>query len=695
MTDQTPERRLDIRDFFTKPQGALATRDLAPSVELIKIRPGSIKRPSMTYVQPSASSSGRSNESGWYEPEYPLVDIGAAEDTDSYVYQAIFKKLALAMKEGWNLTGMNSETVRYVKERFKQLAVAQDQTFKSLIIEMMGTLLRYHSVFLIKSRSIEKSGGRVRTSGKRKVKPVAAYFVVSPDTMQFKIGKDYRFKAFRHVMPDGRFKIFRPEDVVYIHINKKPHFMSPTPPWHPVIEDVQALRQIEEHVQNLIYQHIYPIYQYKVGTKELPMRRYQDGSTEVDFVKAKVRDMPSDGMIVTPERHEITGLGSESRALRAESYLEHFKKRVVTGTGMSQLDFGDGDTANRSTADSMSKLAVANVKFYQQQLADGINYHIIRELLLESAFKFDAFAEENLVELEFVEIDHEAQIKLQNHYMLLFQANVITLSEARKLSGWEAMTEEQKKDCALQVVSFTKMEKESELGLKSQAAKSASEGAIASAEGRQQPSNQHGVNTGPAKRKSSIVRDGVAAEIYGQLSRDINNISPREINLGLVRQLFFAAETQIKQGFRNEIDSAAMSGVRGFVLTGDLLQKIRSVSNRVFNDFESDVQRLFRQSMSRTGRELAVGQREDLSVDRLEFRIHFIEKTLTHKAYIMSKVAAMQANDITHAKVKAFPDGEDFHAWNDVVIELNSITPEDLPPFHPNCRCDLVLVGDQ
>jgi hypothetical protein len=694
MTDQLPEIKLSLRDFFKKPQTALASKDLAPSVELIKIKAGSIKRPVMTYVQPS-NSEKKTDAGGWYRPEYPLVDIGAAEDTDSYVYQAILKKLALAMKEGWNLTGMNPETVTYIKERFKQLAVAQDQTLRAMMIEMMGTLLRYHSVFLVKSRSIEKSGGKIRTVGKRRLKPVAGYFVISPDTMEFRVGKDYKFKAFRHIMPDGRFKIFRPEDVVYIHVNKKPHFMSPTPPWHPVIEDVQALRQIEEHVQNLIYQHIYPIYQYKVGTEALPMRRYQDGSTEVDVVRAKVRDMPSDGMIVTPERHEITGLGSESRALRAEAYLEHFKKRVVTGTGMSQLDFGEGDTANRATADSMSKLATGNVKFYQQCLADAINHHIIRELLLESSFRFDVFSEENLVELEFVEIDHEAQIKLQNHYMLLFQANVLTRPEARKLSGWEAMSEEQKEDCALCLIDIPKMEKQSELDLKSQAAKAASDGAIASAKAKQQPSNQHGKGTGPTKKKSSIERDGMAAEIYGQLSRDINHISPREVNLGLVRQLFFAAETQIKQGFRGEIDAAAMAGIRGFVLTGSLLQKVRSVSNRVFSDFENDVQRLFRQAMSRTGRELAVGMREDLSVDRLEFRIRFIERTLTHKAYIMSKVAAMQANDITHAKVRAFPDGEDFHAWNDVVIELNSITPDDLPPFHPNCRCDLVLVGDQ
>lgn len=663
-------------------------------IALLKVTPGTIKRPAMTYIEPTEGRLRAGDEYGFHGSEYPLIDIGAAEDTDSFVFQAIFKKLALAMKEGWNLVGQNPETVKYIKERILQLEIAQDQTLRAMLVEIMGTLLRFHNCYLIKARDIERSGGRIRTEGTRTIKPVAGYFVASPDTIETKIGKDYRVKAYKHVMPDGRYKILRPEDVIHIHVNKKPHFLTATPSWHPVIEDVSALRRIEEHIENLVYQHIYPLYQYKVGTENAPMQRYEDGSTEVDVVRANIYNMPSDGMIVTPERHEISGLGAESRSLRAETYLSYFKSRVITGTGMSQLDFGEGDTANRATADSMSKLATGNVKFYQQCLADAINFYVIRELLLESTFTYNVFDEENMVELKFVEIDHEAQIKLQNHYMLLFQSNMITRTEARKLSGWDAMDEEQNQDCHMNIIDMPKMEKQAEFELEKINKQGQSQAALNAAKAKQQPSNQHGKSTGPTKRRSSRTSDGVAAQVYGQLQEDLKAIRSSFINVGAINQLFFVAEGQVKRAFRSVIDAAAMRGASEFVLTGELLQKIRDISGRVFRDFQQDVERLFRQAAARTTAELAAGERNALTIDKLQFRIRFIEETMTHKAYTLAKVTAMRDNGINQARVESQPGGEDYPIWNNVVIDLNSVTPEDLPPFHPNCKCDLVPLGD-
>jgi hypothetical protein len=662
-----------------------------PSIGLIKRIPGTIKRESMTYIAPVPNA--RADDHGYHESEYPLIDIGAAEDTDSYIFQANLKKLALAMKEGHTLVGKNKETIKYIKERFRQIEVAQDQTLRSFLIEIMGTLLRYHNCYIIKARSVDKSGGKVRTAGTRKLKPVAGYFVVSPDTMRVKPGTNNRIISYKHIMPDGRFKIYRPEDVIFISVNKKPHFLTATPPWHPVIEDVTALRRIEEHVENLVYQHIYPLFQYKVGTESAPMQRYEDGVTEVDIVRAMVRDMPSDGMLVTPERHEISGLGAESRSIRPEPFIEHFKKRVITGSGMSQLDFGDGDTANRATADSMSKLAHGNVKFYQQCLADSFNFEILRELLLESTFGFDPLSEENNVELRFTEIDHEAQIKLQNHYMLLFTSNLISRTEARSLSGWEAMTEEESEDCALCVVEIPKMEKQGELEVEKTEATSRAQAANRAATAKQQPSNQHGTSTGPTKARSSV-QDGVAAEIYGSLARDLKEVRSGEINLGFIRQIFMAAEGQIKRRFKTTIDRASISGLQGFSASSALLQRVRNISDRIHGQFETDVTRLFRATAGRTAAELAVGRRDNLTIDRLEYRIRFIERTLTHRARILSKVAAMKASGFDTAVIKATPGGEDFDVWNNIVIELDSVTQEDLPPFHPNCRCELEPIGE-
>ncbi len=658
----------------------------APDIALIKRLPPSLKRPTMTYVQPATATRGN-KDSGFFPSEYPLLDIGAAEDTDSYVYQAVFKKLALAMKEGWSLVGKNQDTIDYVRERFNQLEIAQGQTIRSMLIELMGALLRYHSVFILKARNAAASGGKVRRIGNKKLKPVAGYFVASPDTMEIKPGKDYRPKAYKHVMPDGRKRFFKPEDVIHVHVNKKPHFLTPTPPWHPVIEDVTALRRIEEHIENLVYQHIYPLFQYKVGTENHPMQRYEDGSTEADVVRAKIRDMPSDGMIVTPERHEISGLGSESRALRAEPYVEHFKKRVIAGTGMSQLDFGDGNTANRSTADSMSKLATSNVKFYQQCLADYLNFHLIRELLQESMFGFDVLKEENKVEIQFAEIDHEASIARENHEMLRFTNNLTTRTEARLRSGMEPMALEQEEDCYSCKVTMKEIEAKGDIEPE-KAKQAASQRA---AQNKSTPSNQHGTKTGPAKRKSS--RDMVAADLFHQLVQDLRRVNPRAVNLGFIEQVFFITRDQMKRSFAPHIRGAVFSGTQGLPINQGLAIRLSAAISRVQRDFESDVDRLFRASMSRTVAELARGIRDRLTIDRLEYRIRFIERSILKKAETLGAVAAMQANGIEKAVVRSVVGGEDYPIWNGVVIELKGVSDDQLPPYHPNCKCTLEPVG--
>jgi len=42
-------------------------------------------------------------------------------------------------------------------------------------------------------------------------------------------------------------------------------------------------------------------------------------------MRREIQFMPSEGAIVTTERHKVTSLGAEGRALKADGYLEHLK----------------------------------------------------------------------------------------------------------------------------------------------------------------------------------------------------------------------------------------------------------------------------------------------------------------------------------------------------------------------------------
>lgn len=423
---QTPEPQQVVQDKV--PEIKVSIPDTKP----VALMPA-INDPVMSY-----RNQRRVGRGAFQPSEYNLAEIGRIEDTDGYVRQAFGKKVALMFKEGWDLVGKNPRTIKYVKTRLSQIAVASKTPTNTLFRKIGSGIVRKSNSFLVKVRKTEASGGKVRTfPGKNlQIKPVAGYFIVPAETMEFQLSGNTVSK-WKQKMPDGEEKEHNVRDIVHFTHDKKDGFIFGTPTITPVIDDIRALRKIEENVELLIYQHLFPLFQYKVGTEQSPAGYTEQGEREIDVVKREIMYMPTEGGIVTPERHEITAIGSEGRALRAEGYVDHFKKRVFSGLGVSAVDMGEGETANRATADNMSRNLVDGVKDLQQILEDAINSEIINELLLESTFGEDVLEEDNIVRLKFKEIDVDAQIKKEAHSAQLFTQDVIDHDEARSRMGLE------------------------------------------------------------------------------------------------------------------------------------------------------------------------------------------------------------------------------------------------------------------
>src|SRR3989344_9286866 len=113
---------------------------------------------------------------------------------------------------------------------------------------------------------------------------------------------------------------------------------------------------------------------------------------------------------------------------------------------------------------------------------------------------------------------------------------------------------------------------------------------------KQQPKNQHGTKSGPSKKKSSVQKDGIAADLYNQLSHDLHRINSNQINIGFIQQLFLATEEQIKSQFQTRIQESVISGSRGFNPTDRLPLRLRAITSVMIREFESDVNRLFREA---------------------------------------------------------------------------------------------------
>ena len=658
-----------------------------PKVNLIK----SINNPALGYTY----GYGRDS---FMPSEYDLSEIGRIEDVENIVRQAFKKKLGLMFKAGYDFAGPNKNTVRYIKERFTQIQKASGIPTQVFLRTVGSDLIRLSNAFVVKSRNLKASGGKRRRDAQYgNVDPIAAYFVLPAETVEIRRNADTgKVVEYRQKMPDGRYKDFPAKNVIHMFYDKRPGFNIGKPTIVPVVDDIRALRRIEQNIELLIYQHLFPLFHHKVGTKEQPDKVYADGTREVDDVRDQIQYMPSEGSIVTSYRHEIDAIGAESRAIRAEGYLEHFKKRVIAGLGISSVDLGEGDTATRTTSESMSRSMIDDVKDFQTTLMTFFDEFIIKELLLESTFPEQTLLDEdNIVSIVFKEIDVDAKIKAENHFINLYAGHGITETEFRIGMGREPLTDVNRGDTFFERIMIPQLELKSMGGFGNG---DGLNGAQKSAKAVVQPSNQHGKKTGPEKRKSSYrpanavaVQDNVLKNEFKDILSDIDS----QIDLGMFStdwavQLLRMAETRILERLKNSMKKSLRKGVREY-------------ANIVNVELGFPYMRLDDYATYRVDRVMAaailiihkltvgdpdIKERANKIYESLGFRFDFILRTETRRSYLYGIALAHKSNGTEKLSIELSEDAcIKCKRSNPGTIDLNNLVIEDLPVFHDNCGC--------
>lgn len=698
-----------------------------------------IRDPTLGYA--SRRSMGRG---AFASAEYDISEVGRIEDTDGYVRQAFGKKVALMFKEGWTFNGRDPKTLKYIKTRFSQIARASATPTGKLFRDIGSSLVRKSNAFIIKVRKTEASGGKERQLvGKKKtLKPTAAYFIAPAETMEYQLTGS-KISKWRQNMPNGDIKFHNTEDVFHFYHDRKDGFIFGTPTIIPVVDDIRALRKIEENIELLVYQHLFPLFQYKVGTENAPAGFNEDGQREIDAVKQEIRYMPTEGGIVTPERHEIIAIGVEGRALRAESYLEHFKKRVFSGLGVSAVDMGEGETANRATADNMSRNMVDNVKDIQQVMELFVNEFMIVELLLESTFGDEVLDSEKIVKLKFKEIDVDAQIKKDSHYADLYAKDAINLDETREAMGREPMgiptpkEIDSDKDLSDIYPLWYKMRwkliQEPTLLIqsldepyspqaKALAAKTASEISTSDIESAAKEQKKHEVDIEKEKGKAKIaiaktrpsvtrpskpkkVRNGFLTETFAAVKQDVvlRALHENTFDQDWTAQLIRAQMTPTIDRLISEQVYAFSTAYQEIVLEQpDVFMEKISFARRLFRDrAEKYIDRLTRNVISLLNKRVdpdsgseTIASEVRAAFDAVEFRTKFIEDVELRKAYNFGKVQAIKNVDVyTTFSSKENSDNActRCQSKSNLRLDIKHPTIEDVPPHHANCGCDIVF----
>jgi len=688
--------------------------------------------PSPTKVYTSNIGRGRAPTLRWEYPEWDLVETGRILDTESYVRRAFRVKKNLFLKEGYEFIGSNLLRVRYIKRRFQQMEFATGIPFPILFSETIASLIRTSNAFWVKVRKEEASGGRKRVTVDGKVlKPIAGYFLLPAETVRIKRDEFGKIVKYQQDIQGKTEKEFRPEDIIHFYSDKRPGYSVGTPSLVPVKDDIRALRRIEENVELLIYQHLFPLFHYQVGTQDAPAAVFPDGSTEIDVVKAQVAAMPSDGCWVTPERHEVKPLQAGTSPIAVDKVMEMFKQRIFTGLGVSSVDMGEGGTANRSTAQTMSRNLIDDTKADQKEFGALFYSFVIQELLQESSFPQSTLLdEENRVFLKFKEIDFEARQAKENHVVDMFLKNAITHDELRQMIGLEPFQGEGWPTSNSKPKMFTKgdgdfsktnyglferdkiiLQSLDEPGTDASKAESGSRTKQANAQtaggnavaNKNQPANQHGSRASAKTNKDALdylyKQGGPLGSIYSSIKKDIiDQVSTSGVSMSKVVLSVNMSFAEAKTRLVRQAQQAYRTGLNE---TGRMIWEVRvdKIDAKINDHVEKYVNKLRDNLIDRikahTTKRKALRIEDAIFVglifDALEHRTKMIDKSEIMRAYNYGLASGHRLNGFKEIQSTRNSDSpclicdEQVLKYNDVDV----IIYEDLPPLHPNCTCTM------
>jgi hypothetical protein len=376
-------------------------------------------------------------------PEYDQYEPYTMLDTESYLMQAIRRKHSLMFRQGFKIEGENDRFTKYVNMRLNDIGRMMGMTVDNFLKDILNNLLILSNCFLLKIRDDEGSSG-TKNPKNNEMTPVAAYMILPPHSIfPFVNQRGEIIKWRRYYGSARKYKDYKLEDVIHFKWDVKPGHVYGTPRTVSVRDDIFALRRLEENVEMLLINHLFPLFHVKVGSEEAPATMLVDGITEVDLIKAELENMPKEGVFITDERVVVDIVGIKGEAPDPDAIMKHYKARIFTGLGVSPIDMGETDTGNRATAENVSQNLKDSVKADLNWFCGQFKMFIIKELFEENATKLSVQNAIQDVNVVFPDVDVDGHIKWQNHVIEMFNSHLIEEDEARRLLQKTPFTKKQ------------------------------------------------------------------------------------------------------------------------------------------------------------------------------------------------------------------------------------------------------------
>ena len=615
------------------------------------------------------------NNVAFFAPEYDLPTIANAVQLDGLLQRSVNIFVEQVLKNGFEITSKNDTLLKHVNRRMREIQAGTGVSFYETMTYITRQLVTYGNCFLIKVRSNAKSryGKPYNLYGKMN-NPIVGLFVADATTMEIGIDKKGHVANYKQNIR-GRTRYWEERDIIHLTYNKIPGTLTGMSSIVPILDDVRALRKLEEELEILGFQYSIPLYLYKVGTKDQP-----PAINEIENVTATVNNMPSYGMLVVPGNQYITVPINNNNPVDILSFVDHFKRRIFAGLGVSPIAMGEVETSNRNTSEVLDASMQTITKSYQQIIKNKIEMELFRELLLDGGLNpVDTF-----VEFNFPEIDLEQQIKKETNIIQKWQNNLITRTEARLLLDNEKAIQDA--DTFLRIVDIPKIEAEksiaietAKIGLKARqsAAKSTSSSSSSNKAKKATanavaPSNQHGTSTGRPK----IKRDSVNT-LQASLKDSLNNLLLSDgyssnINKDKAASLI---TTSIDNGIRSMIKDNIKSLSEYYHLPETIIDKSD------IDNFLKDVNLILKDKISRRLSHMNDDVKVILLIDELN------DFLMSHERKVDNLAKALIYKSLEYKTILVNADGCSKHINTN--IPTNDLSYMKIPPFRYGCNCSI------
>jgi len=607
------------------------------------------------------------NNVTFYNSEYDLNTIANARQLDGIINRAICVFKEQILKNGYDYVAKDNKAQEHIRKRIREIELFTGIKHKEIITSITDQLVTYANAYIIKVRKPISKYGRKYKLYNKTVEPIVGLFVAEATTMSIGLDPESQVKKYKQTV-NGEERYFDITDVIHLTYNKIPGTLTGLTNINQVLDDVRALRKLEEEIEILGFQYAIPLYLYKVGTDTHPA-----APGEVETASNVVNHSPTYGMMVVPHTHDIKSVTSEGDSIDVMQFVTHFKQRIFAGLGVSPVAMSEVSSSNRNTSEIADIQMQTITKSYQQILSNKLEQEFIDELLRDGYFNPLLI----IGELRFGEIDLEAQIKKENHILQKYMSNLITFEEARLQSDTETTINE--KDLYMYRVQIPLIEAEAKIksmmspaGGSSSSTSKSQKANKNSVSNKNRPTNQHGTTLGKPKIKKDFFDSVIDLSLKtGQLLfYDKGN------QLALNRTKYLE---KILPNIKDKINKCSQYTINSY-------QTYYHNDNQFDITFIDELYNYVELLIKNKINNIADIKGENLD-QKIDYSLNYINEIINMSDKIENITKILTLKNAGYPSILYKSDNCEIHS--DWEMNLNKISIEKIPPLCYGCNCEI------